>query len=146
MDARALAVVLGIGGLIPFVVLAWLCVRTTAGSGEYPHALLMYGASIASFVGAVHWGLVLREPVATRRHLVQLAWSVVPSFAAWALTISGEPRAALVRLAILLAVCWAVDAVFWRGRAIPAWYFGLRSLLTAVAALSLVLAGVASAG
>jgi hypothetical protein len=146
MDARVLAVVLGIGGLIPFVVLAWLCVRTAAASGEYEHALLMYGASIASFVGAVHWGLVLREPIATRRHLVQLAWSVVPSLAAWAVTISGEPRAALVRLAIVLAFCWAVDAMFWRGRAIPAWYFGLRSLLTAVAAVSLALAGVAGTG
>lgn len=145
-NLRALAVVLGIGGLIPFVVLAWLCGRDTAGSREYQHSLLMYAAAITSFVGAVHWGLVLREVDATRRHVVQLAWSVVPSLAAWAVAVSSETGTALVRMAFVLAACWLVDAVFWRARAIPAWYFGLRSLLTSVAALSLVLAGLTNAG
>lgn len=145
-DVRVFAVVLGIGGLIPFVVLAWLSAGNAAGSREYQHSLLMYAASIAAFVGAVHWGLVLREADATRRHVLQLAWSVVPSLAAWAVTISSEPHAALVRMALVLAACWVVDAVFWARRAIPAWYFGLRSLLTSVAAASLVLAGFAGAG
>ena len=145
-DVRVLALVLGVGGLIPFVALAWLCVRGTAGSREYQHSLLMYAASITAFVGAVHWGLVLREANATRRHVVQLAWSVVPSLAAWAVTISTEPPVALVRMALVLAACWLVDTGFWRCRMIPAWYFGLRSLLSAVAVASLVTAGLAGAG
>ncbi len=54
---------LGYGGLVPFVGLAaavWL-----APPGDWPlasMALLAYGATIASFLGAIHWGgLVMRD-------------------------------------------------------------------------------------
>lgn len=143
---RSLAVLLGIGGLVPFIGLAWICLRDTSGSSEYQHSLVVYAASITSFVGAVHWGLVLGEANTTRRHALQLAWSVVPSLAAWGVTTSGEPRTALVRMALVLAACWLTDAVFSRWGAIPAWYFRLRSLLTFVAVASLMLTGLASSG
>lgn len=145
-DLRGLAVLLGIGGLIPFIALAWLCLRDTSGSSEYQHSLVVYAASITSFVGAVHWGRVLNEANTTRRHVLQLAWSVVPSLAAWGATMSGEPRTALIRMAMVLAACWLTDAVFFRWGAIPAWYFRLRSLLTFVAVASLMLTGLASPG
>ncbi|MCP1175522.1 MULTISPECIES: DUF3429 domain-containing protein [Ralstonia] len=145
-DLRGLAVLLGIGGLVPFIALAWLCLRDASGSSEYQHSLVVYAACITSFVGAVHWGLVLGEANATRRHALQLTWSVVPSLAAWGATISGEPRTALVRMALVLAACWLTDAVFLRWGAIPVWYFRLRSLLTFVAVASLMLTGLASSG
>ena len=53
---------LGFGGLIPFVCLAvalWV-----ARPGDWPlvrMSLLGYGATISSFLGAIHWGLVMRE-------------------------------------------------------------------------------------
>ena len=53
---------LGFGGLIPFVGLAaalWL-----APAGGWPlaaMALLGYGATISSFLGAIHWGLSMRD-------------------------------------------------------------------------------------
>ncbi|KJJ94487.1 hypothetical protein UB44_24860 [Burkholderiaceae bacterium 26] len=145
-DLRGLAVLLGIGGLVPFIALTWLCLRDASGSSEYQHSLVVYAACITSFVGAVHWGLVLGEANTSRRHVLQLAWSVVPSLAAWGVTTSGEPRTALVRMALLLAACWLTDAVFLRWGAIPAWYFRLRSLLTFVAVASLMLTGLASSG
>lgn len=145
-DLRGLAVLLGIGGLVPFIALAWLCLRDASGSSEYQHSLVVYAACITSFVGAVHWGLVLGEVNTTRRHALQLAWSVVPSLAAWGVTTSSEPRTALARMALVLAVCWLTDAVFSRWGPIPAWYFRLRSLLTVVAVASLMLTGLASSG
>jgi Protein of unknown function (DUF3429) len=51
---------LGIGGLIPFVGLT--AALWWARPGEWPLAsvaLLGYGATIVSFLGAVHWGLVM---------------------------------------------------------------------------------------
>jgi Protein of unknown function (DUF3429) len=53
---------LGFGELIPFVGLAaalWL-----TPPGNWPPArmaLLGYGATISSFLGAIHWGLVMRD-------------------------------------------------------------------------------------
>ena len=44
-DLRDLAVLLGIGGLIPFIALAWLGLRDTSGSSEYQHSLVVYAAS-----------------------------------------------------------------------------------------------------
>ena len=43
-------------------------------------ALLGYGATIASFLGAIHWGLVMREGLA--QPVPSLLWGVVP--ACWA--------------------------------------------------------------
>lgn len=144
-SVRGLAAVLGISGLIPFIVLAGLCLGDTSSRGEYQSWLLVYATSITSFVGAVHWGLALRAETATRMHTLQLAWSIVPSLAAWAVAVSSEPPAALVRMAIVLAICWLTDAGFARCGAIPAWYFRLRSVLTLVATASLALSGFASA-
>ncbi|MRS97923.1 DUF3429 family protein [Ralstonia pickettii] len=138
---RGFAALLGIGGLIPFIVLAGLSLGDTSSRIEYQRSLLVYATCITSFVGAVHWGLALRTASATRVHRVQLVWSIVPSLAAWVVAIGSEAPIALVRMAVVLAVCWLTDAVFARRGAIPAWYFRLRSVLTVVAVASLALSG-----
>ncbi|PLC40629.1 DUF3429 domain-containing protein [Ralstonia pickettii] len=142
---RGLAALLGIGGLVPFVVLSGLCLGDPSSRVEYQRSLLVYATTIASFVGAVHWGIALRTATVTRLHAVQLAWSVVPSLASWVVAVSSEVPTALVRMAIVLGFCWLMDAVFVRRAAIPAWYFRLRSVLTVVAAASLAFSGIASA-
>lgn len=76
-SVRGLAVLLGITGLIPFIVLTGLCLGDTSSRGEYQRSLLVYATSITSFVGAVHWGLALRAETATRMHTLQLAWSKI---------------------------------------------------------------------
>jgi hypothetical protein len=53
---------LGFGGLIPFVGLAatlWLV--PSASQPLWAAALLGYGATICSFLGAIHWGLTMRD-------------------------------------------------------------------------------------
>lgn len=52
---------LGYAGAEPFVALAaaawWM---PDAGRAPVAQALLAYGAAIASFMGAIHWGLTVR--------------------------------------------------------------------------------------
>lgn len=61
------ALLLGAGGLIPYVVLSSLSVFSVGIQQEYLiFILLAYGATIISFLGAIHWGLTLREALPDR--------------------------------------------------------------------------------
>jgi hypothetical protein len=124
---------LGYAGLLPFVLLG------AGGSLVDPAhrpvlllALLGYGAVIASFLGAIHWGLLMRD--ASRPSPALLAWGVLPSLLAWvALLIS--PVAGLVLVAAVLWACYAVDRVVYPRFQVQAW-LPMRLRLTCVASAS----------
>ena len=131
---------LGFGGLIPFAGLAvtlWL-----APSGGWSLAavsLLGYGAIISSFLGAIHWGLVMREGPA--QPVPSVLWGVVPSLLGWvALLLGGAPG--LLLIAALLWACFAVDRVLYARYQLHAW-LPMRLRLTLVASIS-CLAGAAA--
>jgi Protein of unknown function (DUF3429) len=130
-----LARCLGFGGLVPFVGLAvalWLG-RPAPWPLAAP-ALLAYGAVIASFLGAIHWGLVMRDgPV---QPTLPLLWGVVPSLLGWVAVVLGG-AAGLVLIAVLLWVCLAVDAALYPRHGLRAW-LPMRLQLTGVASLSCV--------
>ena len=131
---------LGFGGLIPFTSLAaalWL-----APLADWPlagPALLGYGATNCSFLGAIHWGLVMRD--APAEPVPSLLWGVLPSLLGWvALMIAPAPG--LVLIAALLWVCLAVDRVLYPRHQLQAW-LPMRWRLTLVASVS-CLAGAAA--
>ena len=131
---------LGFGGLIPFVVLAvtlWLAPPGGRLLGAV--SLLGYGAIIASFLGAIHWGLVMREGPA--QPVPSVLWGVVPSLLGWvALMLGGAPG--LLLIAALLWACFAVDRVLYARYQLHAW-LPMRLRLTLVASIS-CLAGAAA--
>jgi Protein of unknown function (DUF3429) len=131
---------LGYGGLIPFVSLA--AALWVAPTGDWPlvsRALLGYGAIIASFLGAIHWGLVMREGPA---HPVPLLlWGVVPGLLGWVTLLLGHTPG-LVLIAALLWACLAVDRVLYPRYQLQAW-LPMRLRLTLVASVS-CLAGAAA--
>ncbi|EGD05980.1 hypothetical protein C7S13_4811 [Burkholderia cepacia] len=131
---------LALAGLAPFVALSWLSVHASAANDDYVHALLNYAACIASFVGAVHWGVALRASESPPRQRILYGWSVIPALMAWAVLMMPGIGARLTAMAIVLVACAAVDGVLWRKDFVPAWYFALRCLLTSVASLSLLAA------
>jgi hypothetical protein len=136
----ALAWRLGFGGLIPFVGLAAaLWVLRPADGPLAGTALLGYGATIASFLGAIHWGLVMRDQdVQTTpwQPMSSLLWGVVPSLLGWvALLLSPAPG--LLLIATLLWACYAVDRVLYPRSRLRAW-LPMRWWLTAVASVSCV--------
>lgn len=68
--------------LLPFLVLAlaiWFA--DLAYRAFSSRSLLAYGAVIDSFLGAIHWGLVMRG--ASSQSFALLGWGVVPSLVGW---------------------------------------------------------------
>ena len=124
---------LGYGGLIPFVGLAvalWLV--PPGGWSLAGVALLGYGATISSFLGAIHWGLVMREGPA--QPVPSLLWGVVPSLLGWVALLLGHAPGLLL-IAALIWACFAVDRVLYPRYQLHAW-LPLRLRLTLVASTS----------
>lgn len=128
---------LGAAGLIPFIGLATLVhLAEPAGAALAGRALGLYGALILSFMGGAQWGLAV---AAGERRLRPYAASVVPSLLAWVLLALPQTQG-LLGLALGLALLMVYDLWTVRQGEAPAWYGRLRWRLTAVAALSLVVA------
>ena len=132
---------LGYAGLLPFVILAaatWMA--PPAYRAQAAHALLAYGATIASFLGAIHWGLAMREPGTPSPG--PLVWGGVPGLVAWVALLLPLSQG-LVTLALLLGICLLVD---WRSY--PAYglrqWLGMRLHLTLVAGVCLLAGGAAT--
>lgn len=124
------ALALGIGGLIPFLCLALLVwfgplgYRTAAIT-----ALLGYSASILSFLGAIHWGLGMRD--ASEASPSMWVWGVIPSLIAWVALLLAPPTG-LGLIAAGLVACLIVDSQVYPRMQVTAW-LPLRKVLTGVA-------------
>ncbi len=144
------ALVLGLGGLIPFVVAAmliwwplpiaqWLpqeIVRARDTTQLATLALGGYGAVILSFLGGVRWGNILFDNASLRQWL-PLILSVVPSLIAWpALLLAPIPMFALLAAGFLLQ--YALDVAGGRRGVLPVWFVRLRLILTSGAILGLM--------
>ena len=126
---------LGYGGLIPFVSLAlsiWLFDPTN--SFRSVDALLAYSTCILSFLGAIHWGLVMCNATSQSKKL--LAWGVIPSLLAW-IALLINPIFGLYLVAAGLWACFAVDRVVYSRVGVQMW-LPMRLVLTVVARLSCV--------
>ena len=132
-EVPALVTQLGYAGLIPFVALApaiwFLDAEVSALAGL---ALVGYGVSITSFLGAIHWGLAMRE-THQKRH-ASYVWGVIPSLIAW-LSLLQKPAVGLIVLAVLLWMCYAVDRTTYTRYLLRSW-LPMRLTLTVVASIS----------
>ena len=128
---------LGYSGLSPFAGLAlavWFV--DPAQQLSFAWALTAYGATIVSFVGALHWGLVMRDPV--QQHQGSLGWGVLPSLMGWvALLLPGY--FGLWALATALWICFAVDRKTYPSLGVGGW-LPMRLHLTVVASSACVFA------
>jgi hypothetical protein len=135
--------VLGLGGLVPFVVLSaslhldWRLPLI----GDRLSALNAYAAVILSFLGGARWGLALGIQDEARQAKA-LAVAVAPSIAAW-LVLLAPPPAALLAMAALFTVLCLADLRL-TGLGAPPWYAKLRILLSVVAVASMLAAASAS--
>jgi hypothetical protein len=135
-DLPAPARLLGPAGLIPFAALS---IGIWAGMPGAGPALLAYGATILAFLGAVHWGLALAAPAAERgADWGRLGLGVVPSLIAWVALLLPLP-AGLGLLAVAILVTAAAESWAAQAGLVPRAYLGLRWMLSAGAAASLVL-------
>ncbi|MGY6215586.1 DUF3429 domain-containing protein [Methylolobus aquaticus] len=132
---------LGTAAMLPFVVL-------TSGlyalPSEYRNNLVFwlssYGAVVLSFVGAIHWGLALVHPkMLYGDRMTSMGWSVVPAAAAWS-SFLVPAESGLLLMAGSFAAQYGADQQFESRFSVPEWYPPLRTSLTTVAALCLILA------
>lgn len=128
------ALLLGVGGLIPFVGLSSLCLLTSDTHQQtLLFSLLAYGATIISFLGAIHWGLTIREDAPN--HL-SLMWGVIPSLAAW-ISLIVSTQLGLAIESLVLWLCFYVDFKTYPTFHLSAW-LKMRFALTVVASVSLL--------
>ena len=123
---------LGYGGLIPFVGLALVSGLWPTHQAIAASALLGYSATIVSFLGAIHWGLAMRD--ANGQSPSVLLWGVVPSLLAW-FGLQLPVAHGLMLTAVVLWICFAVDRVVYTRFGLRTW-LPMRLLLTVVASLS----------
>lgn len=131
LSPPSLALWLGYAGLIPFAAgaaashgPAWMAPHAVA-------ALSAYAATIAAFLGGVHWGLAFLS-AAPRPAL--FVWGVTPSLLAWvAALLPSSPG--LVLLAGTLGLALIVDRRVYPSLGLQGW-LAMRLHLTAVAAAS----------
>ncbi|DBA76354.1 hypothetical protein WJX77_005451 [Trebouxia sp. C0004] len=140
-DVPAPAKLLGLAGVIPFIALS---PPIAASLPLLPAELVQnaallqvaYGASIASFLGGIHWAMAMAEyggkHASSQMGTDRYVWSVTPCLMAWPAVIMA-PGPASLAIASVLAVVHAVDARFAGQRLLPQWYMVLRRPLSAFA-------------
>ena len=126
---------LGLGGLIPFVAgaIALWTLHDPLAHAVAAFALATYAATIAAFLGGVHWGPALQ---AGGRDRSSLLWGVMPQLAAW-MALWLPTRASLLACAAVLVACYFVDRRLYPQRGLAAW-LPMRLQLTVVAAASCI--------
>jgi hypothetical protein len=134
---------LGYAGLLPFVA----CVLAVAlldgeARGFASRALVAYGAVILSFLGAVHWGVLLRQPDAATP--ARLAVGVLPSLAGWVALLLPD-RHALALLVVAFGGFWLYEHRVVGPTGLPAAYLDLRRALS-LAVCALLTLGVLAVG
>ena len=126
MSDRRTAWLLGLAGLVPFVLtlgLVWWGPITWQGT--VVKAFLAYSAVILSFLGGTHWGAALQRAEPEQRRRLMIA--MLPSLVAWPALLL-PALWGLVILGLGFVFTWAYDL----GRhGWPRWYWLLRSVLTA---------------
>ncbi len=148
MPPNPMALKLGYGGLLPFVLGAALIWIVRADAHAYvTESLSAYTAVILSFLGGIHWGLAMSldrdsgaAPGAPSSAPKQAAptsmyvWGVLPSLVAWVAVIM-PAYAGLVIQGLGLVICYLVDRKVYPRCGARAW-LTLRFRLTVVASLS----------
>ena len=134
---------LGYAGLVPFVACV-LAIALLEGEGRAfaVRAGVAYGAVILSFLGAVHWGSLLRQPGAAAQ--ARLAIGVLPSLAGWVALLLPD-RYALTLLVVAFGGFWLYEHRVVGTALLPGGYLDLRRHLSlavcALLTLGLLLVG-----
>jgi hypothetical protein len=133
-----MAKVLAYAGLIPFVSLtALLQIVDVVHQPSVVFALQAYSATILSFLGAIHWGLTMRDEQPSPGTLL---WGVAPSLLAWA-SLLVPAYLGLWSMAAALWACYAVDFKTYVRLGLTYW-LPMRLVLTAVASMCCASAGI----
>jgi hypothetical protein len=130
MDKQVKAIKLsGYGGLLPFIMtLAGLYLTSGAIKEFFLDAFIAYSAVILSFIGAVHWGFILKAEAFDRAAKL-LAFAVIPSLIGWTALLC-PPLFALIFFALAFPGLFIYERFTELSELLPSWYMMLRVQLT----------------
>ncbi|MFT5394907.1 MAG: hypothetical protein ACI85N_000086 [Gammaproteobacteria bacterium] len=122
---------LSYGGLLPFVTTLVGIYSSSKELSSYSMiAFVSYGAVILGFVGAVHWGFLLKTDSMQRQGLL-LSISVLPGLIGWLALISDLP-VALLMFFIAYPLLFVYEKFSELNSLLPVWYMQMRFRLTIV--------------
>ena len=137
----ALAILLGIAGLVPFIGCGLGAMTQDNGADHMLAALMAYGAVTLSFLGGMQWGFALPAGADPRRQRWQLALGVLPPLLGWLALLIALVAPRWIALAVLIAGFIGTALVEHRSvgpRIVPSGYLWLRWGMTVVAAAMLI--------
>ncbi|MEI6738381.1 MAG: DUF3429 domain-containing protein [Pseudomonadota bacterium] len=148
-DPKRIARLLAYLGTLPFIVCAFILLfGNMLGLGLFrplaTQAITTYAAIIVSFLGGIQWGVGIsthEQQPHTARSLFML--SIVPSLLAWAMLFLPASASRIVVAIFLVGFVWIIDALLYLQKVIPVWFFTLRSSVSGVVVVSLIIALVA---
>ncbi len=125
---------LGFAGLIPFL----LCVPgfylfDDPFQSFFQTTFIAYSAVILSFIGAVHWGAVLKSETIEQANLL-LGIGVLPSLIGWVALLL-PPLFALIILSFAFPTLFIYEKFSSLSDHLPDWYFKMRIQLTMIVTL-----------
>lgn len=137
-----LAILLGAAGLLPFLISGLGAVSAEPQAARAAcDMLIVYGAIVLSFLGAVHWGFTLatdHDPAERPRLLL----GVAPSIGAWlAAGVGLWLGNRVLGLLVMAALFVGTAVVEWRAHErgwVPGGYIALRLALTAIVVIILI--------
>ncbi len=135
---------LGYGGLLPFIVLALIArldgIADLSGT-QALRGVAIYGAIIATFMGALFWAYAVVAPWKEAQSAPQvLIKSIAPALAMWLSLWLATPRTTALFAAVFLMMILAIDWFLRREPWYPQWFWKLRVHLTVVAIACLLIA------
>lgn len=111
-----MALYLGYGGLIPFLVLSIISILNYSMPQKinipFDLWLAIYAAVIISFLGAIYWGIVIAnsDQLGLQTSDTLLLYSIVPSLLAW-FSFLFELKTCLFLLGFIVIACFIVDCL-----------------------------------
>jgi len=129
---QKLAVRLGFAALAPFVLLTLLCwIVHPDWLGYFIRGQLYYGLAILSFLGGLHWGVIMKgdhgNHEETRKALI---WGVTPTLLGWASMIN--MGLGFVMQVVGFALAYRFDKQRYQQQNLPDWFLHLRLQMTRV--------------
>ncbi|MEC5218390.1 hypothetical protein RCH09_003359 [Actimicrobium sp. GrIS 1.19] len=142
---KRLAHLLGVAGLVPFVLLSVACwIVHPDWLGLVVRGQLSYGIAILSFLGGIHWGAALTCSMLTIGQTKRaLIWGVTPALIALvaAKIVLGLGFAVMV---VGFIAAYQIDKRLYHWYSIPEWFIRLRYQLTCVVIAALGLTFIAA--
>lgn len=130
---------LALAGTLPFIACALLPlagIEAIPPFGRLDTVAGSYGLAIVCFLAGTHWGIYLSGESSTSFNLFITSNAVF--LLAWFAYIAASLASAIVVQVIALSLLLVIDYRLRQGDIVSARYFGIRSLATLIAILSLL--------